>query len=125
MNRDRIALPGEAAPETVLAVLEVPNPDGGVRFRITRYFSADGVHWVRHGRFAMFHNNGTIATEGEYRDGLEEGVWRDYYENGQLAAEGVYCNGKEEGYWRFWARDGTEQPAVEYMGGEEVGSPTS
>jgi hypothetical protein len=120
MGQKRIPLPGESTAEEVLSALEVRGPDGSMRFRISRYCSADGSRWVRHGRFQMFHPNGTIATEGQYKDGLEEGNWRDYYENGQIAAEGCYANGKEEGYWRFWHRDGTEQPPVEYAKGEEV-----
>lgn len=100
-------------------MLEVRGPDGSVRFRISRYCSADGSRWVRHGPFVMLHPNGAIATEGQYENGLEEGSWRDYYESGQIAAEGCFVNGKEEGYWRFWRRDGTEQPEVEYVKGEE------
>lgn len=120
MKRDRIPLPGESNAESVLSVLEVPSPEGGIRFRITRYCSTDGTRWVRHGLFQMLHPSGAVACEGEYRDGLETGGWRDYYENGQLAAEGCYFNGLEHGYWQFWRRDGTEQSPVEYVEGEEI-----
>ncbi len=101
-------------------MLEVRGPDGLVRFRISRYCSADGNRWVRHGQFQMLHPNGTVASEGQYQNGLEEGMWRDYYETGQIAAEGCFVGGKEEGYWRFWLRDGTEHQEVEYLKGQEV-----
>jgi hypothetical protein len=117
----RIPLPGESTPADVLSVLEVMGPHGGVRFRISRYCSADGGRWVRHGPFLMLHPNGAVATRGGYRDGLEEGEWHYYYEGGQLAAEGCYCAGKEVGYWRYWRRDGSEQLPVEYVRGEVVG----
>ena len=120
MSAERITLPGESTPEEVLSVLKVRGPDGLLRFRISRYCSADGSRWVRHGPFQMFHSNGTVASEGQYQNGLEEGTWRDYYETGQIAAEGFFASGKEEGYWRFWQRDGMEQPEVEYEHGVDV-----
>ena len=123
MTRPRSRLSGDSMPADVLDVAEFPNESGGVLFRVTRYFSADGARWVRHGPFVMYHPNGRVASGGDYRDGLGHGRWRDYYENGQLAAEGCIYDGRQEGYWRFWTRDAVEQPPVEYEAGEPVRGP--
>src|SRR5262249_54685499 len=111
--------PGDR-PENVLDIAEIPYESGAVRFRYSRYMSADGTRWVRHGLFVAYREDGKVASEGQYVDGLEQGTWRDFHENGQLASEGCYVNGKEHGYWRFWAPDGTEERPVEYVDGEEL-----
>jgi antitoxin component YwqK of YwqJK toxin-antitoxin module len=120
-KRDRDNAPRGDRPEGVLHIAEIPYESGAMRFRYSRYVSADGTRWVRHGLFVAYHENGRVSSEGKYVDGLEEGMWRDYHKNGQLAAEGTYVHGKEHGYWRFWDEDGNEEEPTEYEHGEEVG----
>lgn len=55
-----------------------------------------------------------MISEGQYKDGKECGLWRDYHPNGQPAAEGCYLEGKEVGVWRFWSPDGTEEPSTNF-----------
>ena len=90
-----------------LHIAEIPFDDGGIRFRYARKMSEDGSRWIRDGLFQAFHPNGVLASEGRYREGLEEGEWRDFHENGQCAAEGSYSQGTEVGTWRYWDADGT------------------
>jgi antitoxin component YwqK of YwqJK toxin-antitoxin module len=90
-----------------LQVAEIPFEEGGIRYRYARKLSADGSRWIREGLFQAFHPNGTLATEGIYREGLEDGAWRDFHENGLLAAAGVYRDGKEAGPWQYWNADGS------------------
>jgi antitoxin component YwqK of YwqJK toxin-antitoxin module len=92
-----------------LHIAEIPFESGGVRFRYARRLSEDGTRWIRHGRFVAYHESGGIASEGEYLDGKEEGVWRDYHPNGKVAAEGRYVAGKEEGAWRYFDSAGKEE----------------
>lgn len=92
-----------------LHIAEIPFEDGGIRFRYARKMSADGTRWIRHGLFHAFHSNGTLASEGAYHDGFEQGAWRDFHDNGQLAAEGSYQAGAKANDWRYWGRDGTEE----------------
>lgn len=112
--------PSGDRPEDVLHIAEIPYESGEIHYRYSRYMSVDGTRWVRHGPFVGYYENGKVKSEGQYVDGLEEGIWRDYYENGQLAAEGCYTKGKEQGYWQFWSLDGTEERPVEYVDGVEV-----
>lgn len=72
------------------------------------------------GRFVQYHENGQVASEGNYVNGLEDGVWRDFHPNGQVASEGGYRNGKEEGLWRFWDAEGREEPSVDHNLDEDV-----
>jgi antitoxin component YwqK of YwqJK toxin-antitoxin module len=93
-----------------LNLAEVPFEDGSIRFRYARYLSSDGTRWIRHGLFRAYHPNGSLASEGEYVDGLENGPWRDFHTNGNLAAEGLYKDGQEVGNWNFWHENGSPSP---------------
>lgn len=90
-----------------LNIVEIPYDTCQIHFRYSRYLSEDGSHWIRHGLFRAYHLNGSLATEGNYIDGYEQGVWCDYYENGILAAKGLYEKGVDVGKWEFWNEDGS------------------
>jgi antitoxin component YwqK of YwqJK toxin-antitoxin module len=111
-----------ASDRDVLSIAEIPHEDGTLRFRYSRYLSADGKGWVRHGPFHAFHPNGQLASEGEYEDGLENGPWRDYHDNGRPAAEGRFKSGKKDGVWHYWDEDGRPEPDEEYVEGVLVQS---
>ena len=59
-----------------------------------------------------YYENGTIASEGMYKHGLEDGLWQDYYDkgliyvspydNGRLAAKGYYKDGEQLDGWEYW-----------------------
>lgn len=89
-----------------LNIAEIPYESGEVNFRYSRYLSADGTKWIRHGLFRRHYEDGTLASEGLYEHGTEPGLWRDYHPNGQLAAEGHYDHGVESGSWRYWDSNG-------------------
>ncbi|ALM85393.1 toxin-antitoxin system YwqK family antitoxin [Bordetella sp. N] len=91
-----------------LNIAEIPHENGIVRYRYSRYLSADGKKWIRHGLFRAFHEDGTLASEGTYVDGVEHGLWRDFHANGKPAAEGNYENGQEAAGWKFWNDQGVE-----------------
>ena len=90
-------------------IAEILHENGEVRFRYARYLAEDGTRWIRHGLFLAYHPDGSLASEGEYRDGVEHGLWRDFHTNGRLAAEGTYAGGEQIGDWRFWNSDGLLQ----------------
>ena len=41
-----------------------------------------------------YFENGQLQLEGTYKDGKEDGIWKQYHENGQLKQENTYKNGK-------------------------------
>ena len=46
------------------------------------------------GKEITWHKNGTVAEEGEYRDGLKEGNWRGYFATGKPHYQEFYRNGR-------------------------------
>src|SRR5262245_25011064 len=103
-----------------LLVAEIPYASGAIHFRFTYYLSPDRKRWIRHGQFCELYENGTVASEGLYEDGLQQGPWRDYHENGQVAGEGHFVDGVEDGVWQFWTARGKEDETIVYRDGVEV-----
>lgn len=89
-----------------LNLAEIPYETGELRFRYSRYLSSEKNRWIRHGLFCSYYPNGRIASEGNYLDGKENGVWKDFHENSQIAAEGTYTNGEKIGVWKYWDSNG-------------------
>ena len=103
----RASAPAATVPdERAEDVAEVSYESGAVKFRYARRLSADGTTWVRDGRFVAYFEDGAVASERFYRDGLGTGLWRDYHANGRLAAEGEYRDGVEVGDWKYWNFEG-------------------
>jgi antitoxin component YwqK of YwqJK toxin-antitoxin module len=100
--------------EADLNIAEIPYESGAIKFRYARVMAPDKTRWIRHGLFVAYHEHGTVASEGQYVDGKEDGLWHDLHPNGQPAAEGRYRAGQEVGVWRFWKPDGTEEPSTDY-----------
>lgn len=106
--------------ENTLHIAEIFHDNGSIKFRYSRRMSEDKQMWIRHGLFVACHESGLVVSEGNYENGLEVGVWRDFYENGQLASEGAYISGKENGLWKFWSPEGKEEEPVTYANGQAV-----
>ncbi len=101
-----------------LHLVEQREADGTLIASYQRHWDVRGPAWVRHGGYTGFHPNGAPRTQGEYRHGREEGVWRDFHDNGNIACLGEYRLGKEQGLWRFFDREGNEERMVVYRDGQ-------
>lgn len=53
---------------------------------------------VRNGIWFYYHENGQLASKGEYNKEGRQGNWVSYFNNGSLAAKGEWLNNKKEGY---------------------------
>jgi antitoxin component YwqK of YwqJK toxin-antitoxin module len=88
-----------------LSLAETFYEDGSHKLTYEWYLANDGAMRVLHGRFYAYHRNGQLASEGQYLNGLEDGLWRYYHENGQLAAEGRYEDGFDVGEWKYYVSE--------------------
>ena len=57
----------------------------------------------------LFHENGQKQSEGEYKNGKQNGHWIGWYANGQKSKEGGFKNGKQEGLWTSWYENGRKK----------------
>ena len=67
-------------------------------------------------------NSKQKKSEGEYKDGKQEGRWIEWWINGQKMSEGNYKDGKKDGNWTWWFMEGGNQCVGEYKDGSEVGN---
>lgn len=60
----------------------------------------------KEGQWFDFHENGKLASQGNYKNGMREGQWLWYFKNGQLNVKGNFKSGKKEGEWRCYYQNG-------------------
>ncbi|WP_254507331.1 toxin-antitoxin system YwqK family antitoxin [Anatilimnocola floriformis] len=73
------------------------------------------------GAFRVWHANGQLARQGEFRYNLPVGKASWFYANGQKQMEGTYVDGKQEGNWTWWHQNGIKQISGDYHDGVAVG----
>ena len=63
----------------------------------------------RHGIWQEFHDNGLLAVEGWYKNGVKSGEWTWYDYSGNLIAAGVY----ERSYREYTSEEKAEKGLLE------------
>jgi len=86
--------------------------------------TGDYINGVRHGEFIVRYPSGQKSSQGAYRRGKPQGMWRYWTETGSLQGQGVYNAGKMEGRWEFQYENGESQVAW-YRDGRAVPPPVS
>ncbi len=61
---------------------------------------------IKHGKYTVWHQNGQIRLQGEYKYDVPVGTFTWWYANGQKTLEGRYEEGKQEGEWSWWHENG-------------------
>lgn len=72
------------------------------------------------GMWKFYYENNRIMQEGEFIDGLANGKHTSYYYNGQLKETGLYDYGLKVGTWNYYHEDGVLKLTITYKKGEEV-----
>ncbi len=58
--------------------------------------------------FVSYYENGTMKEQGCFRNGRQDGVWKQFTENGTMLAQAYFNNGEPHGVWKF--RDQANKP---------------
>ncbi len=79
-----------------------------------------------HGRWTYWRESGRAESEGPFKQGVRAGRWVHWLENGERS-EGVWRHGKQEGLWKTFSAGGAETAWTEYRNGEalRVSRPTT
>lgn len=106
-------------------------PDSDKTWKVRDYYKSNKIQMTgtykskkltsRHGHFIYYHENGTVSSEGNYREDKLEGPWTYWYENGQKKSEGEYKAGLEEGIWQYWYENGGKLSGGIYFKDEKIG----
>ncbi len=79
---------------------------------------ASEVHYkngINDGLLTVWFENGKIAKKWNYSKGNPEGTYAEYWENGQKEQEGTYRNGKLEGLLTMWWENGQKKEEGYYI----------
>ena len=70
----------------------------------------------------MFFNyeNGQLEQKGNYKDGLEDGLFEMYYDNGQLKIKGNFKDGEKDGLFEEYYDNGQLERRANYKDGEII-----
>jgi len=68
----------------------------------------------RTGQWSYWYPDGKLWSQGEYKDGKENGLKTVWHENGQKYYEGKLDYGNGIGVWKFWGKDGKLVKEVDY-----------
>jgi uncharacterized protein len=83
-------------------------------------FGQDSINANGHNIF--YHDNGEKASEGEMKNGLPVGIWKNYFKNGLIKSEGEIKNNKQNGNWLFYLENGELIKTVYYYNNLKNGS---
>ncbi len=90
--------------------------NGKVKSRVGFTAGADGQP-VLGCKTTVYFENGKMAMEQEFRNGLPDGVYRTFYESGQVEMEYWYDNGTPEGKVTSWHENGRLKAQGSMKGG--------
>lgn len=60
----------------------------------------------RHGEWKSWYEDGSLWSEGSFREGFRHGKGVVYHSNGRKFIEGTYLNGKRVGTWLWYDKEG-------------------
>ena len=66
------------------------------------------------GKSYLMYENGQKQSEGNWKDGKQDGPITFWHENGQKWSEGNYKNGKPDGLWMGWHENGQKKSESNY-----------
>jgi uncharacterized protein len=65
--------------------------------------------------------NGTISSEGQFKNGKPEGFWKSYYVTSVKKSEGKYSNFQLDSVWVFFDQTGDTLEKINYLFGKRNG----
>lgn len=68
----------------------------------------------REGIWKAWYPDGTLWSEGEYKDGMRNGFGYTYHENGVKYIDGFYKDDKKAGVWKFFDEEGKLLKEVDF-----------
>jgi antitoxin component YwqK of YwqJK toxin-antitoxin module len=101
--------------EVVEATYENGNP------KVVKYYHKKGGNLLLD-REVLYYKNKQKKVEGEYKDELRTGQWKAWFENGTLWSEGTYKDGKRNGNGIFYHENGRKYIEGMYRDDIRVGA---
>ena len=77
------------------------------------------------GKWQFFQISGRIWREGEIKNNKQHGHWTSYFNNGNIETTGYYINGEWDGVWEYFDRKSNILERITYAKGVRTGEYTS
>ena len=71
----------------------------------------------------MIDENGRPFLEIDYNNGVAHGPYIEYWSNGIIATEGQFRQGQQGGVWRYYNLDGSLSEIIHFKEGRETTKP--
>ncbi len=98
-------------------------PNGATRRQWIVKILPDGTE-VEHGEALVWYDNGQVKLQGEYVDGVREGLWLSWHPNGNNRGQGRLYRNRRYGTWIMWDDNGQKRSEVSYDVGLRHGRST-
>jgi antitoxin component YwqK of YwqJK toxin-antitoxin module len=77
---------------------------------------------IRSGLFTTFYEGGSVRSQTNYVNGIQDGEFLSWYSNNQRESAGRYSNGRQSGKWSWWHENGMRKATATYENGAIVGT---
>lgn len=82
-------------------------------------FAGELIKGKRNGLWKAYYKNGSLWSEGEFKNGLGEGYSHVYHTNGKVSTMGFYTNDNPSGVWQYFNEQGTMTHEIDYTQGRK------
>src|SRR5512145_1989916 len=76
---------------------------------------------VKDGYQVFRYPNGTVSSEGNFKNGKADGFWKSYYVTGIKKSEGKYSSHLLDSVWVFFDQTGDTLEKINYLYGKKNG----
>lgn len=70
----------------------------------------------------FYYDNGSVSSEGNFKDGKPDGWWKTYFPNGELKSIGKRTNFELDSLWTFYTDEGILESKINYQNGQKNGT---
>ena len=77
-------------------------------------------HNDNHDYTIFYYCNGQLESEGNWKNGKKDGLWKYYNKKGILKLESNWKNGKKDGLWKNYNKKGVLKSERNYKDGKRV-----
>jgi uncharacterized protein len=82
---------------------------------LSMYVSGQVSETLKDGYQVFKYPNGSISSEGMFKNGKPDGYWKTYYVTGVKRSEGKYTNFKLDSIWLFYDQAGDTTDKISYL----------
>lgn len=100
-----------------IRVVEQTYPNG--KEKLVVHYSDDDAHEKL--REEQYYPTGKLQSEGSFKNGLRDGVWRFWYQNGNLWSEGEFTEGKANGFRKVYYENSRLRYRGQYKDDQRTG----